>query len=66
VWKIACFFCIMLLATYIQYDDDSNDPVGNLFYLFETSFAPRNINVTEVRVMLTGIQKKIICLKVRL
>jgi len=64
LWKIACFFCIMLLVTYVQYDvddcdesDDACDAVGNLFYLFDRSFSQRNINVTEVRTMFTDIRQ---------
>lgn len=46
VWKIVCFFLIMLLVTYIQYDKDI--AVANLFDLFEATFSDRNITITEV------------------
>jgi chitin synthase len=47
LWKIACFFLIMLLATYINYE--SADSVGNLFSMFGASFSQRDISVTEVQ-----------------
>jgi len=57
VWKIVCFFLTMLMAVpYIQ--DDSEDPVGNLFNMFGESFSQAHIIVTEVRTMFTDIRKK--------
>ena len=64
VWKIVCFFLIMLMAVpHIQ--DDSDDAVGNLFNMFDQSFSQRTVTVTEVRTMFTDIRKKILCLKVQ-
>jgi len=57
VWKIACFFLTMLMVvTHIQYD--SEDPVGNLFNLFGTSFTQGTVNVTVVCTMFTNIRNK--------
>jgi chitin synthase len=65
LWKIVCFFCTMLLVTYIEYKDVSDDAVGNLFTLFDDSFSQRNITVNEVRMMFTDMWKNILCLKVQ-
>jgi hypothetical protein len=64
VWKIVCFFLTMLMVVpHIQ--EDSEDPVGNLFNMFGQSFSQPEITVTEVRTMFTDIRKKILCLKVQ-
>jgi len=64
VWKIVCFFLTMLMAVpHIQ--EESEDPVGNLFNMFGESFSQRTINVTEVRTMFTDIREKMFCLKVQ-
>jgi hypothetical protein len=55
----------MLFVTHIQYSDDSDDPVGNLFTLFGDSFSHRTIAVNEVRTMFTDMRKNILCLKVQ-
>jgi hypothetical protein len=67
VWKIACFFFTMLFVTYIEYHDDSDDAVGNLFNMFDASFSQRNITVTAVlvRTTFTDIRKNILCFKVQ-
>lgn len=48
LWKIACFFLTMLLATYIVEISSDSDSVSvqNLFDEFVTSFSQRSINVT--------------------
>ena len=64
VWKIVCFFLTMLMVVpHIQ--EDSKNPVGNLFNLFGESFSPRTVTVTEVRTMFTDIREKKFCLKVQ-
>jgi chitin synthase len=63
VWKIACFFFIMLVVTSIEYD--SEDAVANLFDMFEATYSQRNINITEVRKMFTKTGKALLCLKVQ-
>jgi chitin synthase len=54
VWKIVCFFCIMLLATHSQFDSLG---VEDLFNLFSETFSRRSITVTEVRTTFTDIQE---------
>jgi hypothetical protein len=55
VWKIACFFLIMLLAIHMQPEIVGDIP--KLFHKFGASFSPRNI--TEVRKMFTDIRGKL-------
>jgi hypothetical protein len=67
VWKIACFFCIMLVVT-----DSHLGPLGvgnpfnvegnlnfeDLFNFFSAAFSPRIINVTEVRMTFPDVGGK--------
>jgi len=57
VWKIACFFLTMLMVVH-HIQEDSEDPVGNLFNMFGESFSQRTINVTDVRTTFTDIGGK--------
>jgi hypothetical protein len=67
VWKIACFFCIMLVATEFHlgplgvgslFNVESNLTIEDLFNFFSPTFSQRIINVTEVRTTFTNVGGK--------